>query len=354
MAVDPDPYHAVHWQGARLSARVASARARDTRRRRAALVDLALDDDGRLSERIRLTVIARLHDLVEGVARDLRHQAALYMEGEVAWRSPVAATVERLRRAGLLADPELVTELVAQLRQRLLADALPTEALASDGTSLLVRLADAPDPNVSDAARAVLLAEGASRAAGQGSVAPCLPEALHRQLVWTVAAALRDGDDPTLDRALTLAADHLLAAQAGEIRPDVAACRLAAAIDARAGELPDLLVESLSDRQLGLFIAFLARGTGIDDADMRDIVLEPEGDRLWLVLRALDMNRATLGRIGLALSEADGARDIEGFADALDAIMTVTAEDARRALAPLTLPRGFRDAIDRLDGAVRR
>jgi hypothetical protein len=34
--------------------------------------------------------------------------------------------------------------------------------------------------------------------------------------------------------------------------------------------------------------------------------------------------------------------------------MTVTVEDARRALAPLTLPRGFRGAISRLDGAVRR
>jgi hypothetical protein len=89
----------------------------------------------------------------------------------------------------------------------------------------------------------------------------------------------------------------------------VAARRLAAAIDARAGELPDLLVESPSDRQLGLFIAFLARGTGIDDADMRDIVPEPRGSPR-LVLRART-NRATLGRIGLALSEADGARDIE-------------------------------------------
>jgi hypothetical protein len=145
-------------------------------------------------------------------------------------------------------------------------------------TSLLVRLADAPDPNVSDAARAALLAEGASRAAGQGSVAPCLPEELHRQLVWTVAAALRDGDDPTLDRALTLAADHLLAAQADGIRPDVAARRLAAASMRGPGNCPICWSRACPTASSSLFIAFLARGTGIDDADMRDIfVLEPEG-----------------------------------------------------------------------------
>jgi hypothetical protein len=92
MAVDPDPYHAGIGRARIVRAGRSLARARDTRRRRAALVDLALDDDGRLSERIRLTVIRAAADLVAGVARDLRHQAGLYMEGEVV--APAAATVE--------------------------------------------------------------------------------------------------------------------------------------------------------------------------------------------------------------------------------------------------------------------
>jgi len=172
--------------------------------------------------------------------------------------------------------------------------------------------------------------------------------------VWAVAAAMRAGTIATADRALAQAAERMLDARDESERFGVPALRLAAAIDARASELPDLLLESLSDRQLGLFIAFLAHALGLDDRDIREIVLEPEGDRLWLALRALDLNRATIARIGWALSEADRRRDVEAFADGLDALMAIPAAEAAEALAMLKLPRAFRRAIDRLDGAAPR
>ena len=130
--------------------------------------------------------------------------------------------------------------------------------------------------------------------------------------------------------------------------------RLAAAMDARPNELAAVLVESIGDRRLSLFVAVLAQALGIAFDQVRAITLDPEGDRLWLALRAIDLDRPTIARIGLALSEADPRRDIESFADALDDIMAIGAEDARAALAPLALNRDFRLALRALARTDRR
>ncbi|WP_267433629.1 DUF2336 domain-containing protein [Sphingomonas sp. GM_Shp_1] len=335
------------------------ARMRAAARRQGAVADLRLDDDSRLTDRIRFEVAARLNALVETTAADLLHQAERLRAEDDGERDPVAPpspaeAIARMRRAGLLHAPDLVAELVAQVRQQMLAEALPMENMAGDAPSLLVRLIEAPDRIVAASARAVLAAEGRARMVEADGEAIALPGAVRRNLVWTVAAALRQGDDAGLDRALAQAAERVLAAHGEAEGPGAAVLRLAEAIDARPAELPDLLLESLSDRQLGLFIALLAHATGIEHEELRDIVLEPEGDRLWLVLRSLDLGRAAVARIGLALSEADGRRDVDGFAEALDAIMAIPAADARRAIATLGLPRAFRDAMARLDeGAAR-
>ncbi len=356
MAVEPDPFEPPQWQGAALSTRMASARARAAARRSGAVADLRLDDDIRLTERIRFEVTAHLRLLVETIARDLSRQVErLADDGEIAFALlPHDRVVERLRQAGCLTDPDLIDELVAQARQTLLAEALPVESVAGDAPSLLVRLTEAPDRIVAAAARTVLIAEGRGRIAGQQGEVVALPAELQQRLVWIIAAALRRQDDAPLDKALAQAVDRVLAAQDASERPLAAALKLAAAIDARASELPELLVESLLDRQPGLFIALLVHATGINVDLVREIVLEPEGDRLWLVLRALDLDRATIARIGLSLCEADGRRDVEGFADALDGIMAVSAEEARHATAVLRLPRTFRAAMERLEGSGRR
>lgn len=360
MAVEPDPFQASEWQGAALSARVAAARARAVARRTGAIADLRLDDDGRLTERIRFEVTSRLRTLVETTARDLLRQVErLTADSDGAGPMMTPGDVfQRLRQAGCLGDPELMTELLAQVRQTLLAEGLPIDTLAGDAPSLLVRLTEAPDRIVAAAARGVLIAEGRVRVAGLEGEAVALPAEQHHRLVWMIAAVLRQGDEPACDlardRALAQAAERVLAAQDAGDRPLAATLKLAAAIDARAVELPELLIESLSDRQLGLFIALITHACGIDVDLVRDIVLEPEGDRLWLVLRALDMDRATIARIGWALCEADGRRDVEGFADAVEAIMAVSPEDARHAIASLRLPRAFREAMERLEGVERR
>ncbi|QXT36515.1 hypothetical protein KV697_04070 [Sphingomonas sanguinis] len=350
MAAEPCPDHASEWQATRLSDRVSAARARAAERRRGAVLDLRLDAESRLTDQVRFEVTTRLHLLVETIARDLLQQAERAMPQDARSIRP-DQVVRRLYRADALAEPELVDELVAQVRLHLIARALPIESMAGDAPSLLVRLTEAPDRIVAAAARAVLVAEGQAREAEE---TVGLPTRLYDRLTWTVAAALREGDDPAWDRALCQAVERMLAVRDDADRPGAATMRLAAAIDARPGELPDLLLESLSDRQLGLFVALLTHALGLEHDMVREIVLEPEGDRLWLALRALEQERPTIARIGLSLCEADGRRDVDDFAEALDAIMAIPATEARRAIASLTLPTPFRAAIERLDGTDRR
>lgn len=181
-----------------------------------------------------------------------------------------------------------------------------------------------------------------------------LPAERHHQLVWWVAASIREGrlavsgEDAAVDRAIVEAAQRSLAAHDEGQRVEALAVRLASAIDARAHELGDLLVEALGDRRLILFIAILGRAVDLDFTGARAIVLEPEGDRLWLALRAAALDRPTIARIALALADADPRRDIDIFAEELDAIAAVPVEAARSALAPLTLHHDLRLAIDAL------
>jgi hypothetical protein len=191
---------------------------------------------------------------------------------------------------------------------------------------------------------------------------PDLPAPLHQRLVWWVAAALRERTVPVagdgmaaLDRALAEAALRSLSAQGGAERLEVATLRLAAAIDAHDDELPILLVEALGDRQLALFIAFLAHALRVEYEVAREIVLDPEADRLWLVLRALDLPRDSLARIGLALSEADPRRELDALPDQLEAAMAIAVDDARAAVTPLSLHPDYRAALMALErgGAAR-
>ena len=150
------------------------------------------------------------------------------------------------------------------------------------------------------------------------------------------------------------AAQRSLAAHDEGERPEALAVRLAIAIDARADELATLLIGALGDRSLNLFVALLGRAVDLDYDGARAIVLEPEGDRLWLALRAAGLDRATIARIALALADADRRRDIERFADDLDDIAAMPVSTARSALAPLTLHHDLRLAIDALAREERR
>lgn len=358
-----DTDEGARWGADQLRARAAAADARAGLRLARAIDDFNLPDDARLDDRLRAALRATLAALAAAVEGALRQHAARLLVARNAaglaerLGAAHAPVLDQLRMAGMWRDPELLRELIARARQDLLSEALPvTGPDHPDTPSLLARLSGHPDGLIATAATAVLTAAGRRRAT---PVDPCvqtdLPAELHHRLIWSVAAALRlqagagtATDTALLDHALTEAALRNLAAHDEGDRVEAAAMRLAAAYGANADELPPLLVESLGDGRLALFIALLATALGQEYAAMRDVVLDPGGERLWLVLRALELRRDSIARIGLALGEGDTARDLDAFADALDAIAAIPADAARAALAPMMLHPDYRAAIHAL------
>jgi hypothetical protein len=349
----PEPFSA--------SLRAADAWVRADVRLGEAITDLFLSEGSRLDDRVRARVTHALTTLVAGIETGLRRHAARVLAGagDTARAEAMLSGNEvfaRLARAGLLRDVDLIDELLARARMDVMAEALPATPAAPEAPSLLVRLTEAPDTVVAKAAAALLAAQNRRQAANEnGSAEPAaLPGDVQHRLVWRVAAALRAGDDAAMDRAIAQAAVRSLAAYDEGDRPEGVAMRLAEAIDARPAELAPLLIEALGDRNLQLFAGVLAHALGIDHDQLRAMVVEPEGERLWLALRAVSLDRATIAQVALALSEADPRRDIEAFADGLDAIAAVPADQAAAALAPFALDRDFRAAAAALARSERR
>ncbi|QDZ07212.1 DUF2336 domain-containing protein [Sphingomonas panacisoli] len=329
----------------RLLARAAAALSRADRGLAQTIDDFFLPEDARLDDRTRATLTVTLAAMVAAVEGDLRRRAAR----SLAAAGEGVAVLDRLTGAGLLRDPGLMRELIARTRLDLLADALTTAAPDDAGApSLLARLTASGDGQVANAALTLMATEGRRRGfldTGRLSHTE-LPAELHHRLVWWVAAAileqLADGD---AGRVMADAGLHALGGHDESDRAETAAVRLATTIDPQPAELPALLTHALGDRNLSLFVALLAFALRMDFAVARQLVVAG-GDPLWLALRAIDLDRATIARIGLALSN-----DVDAFADQLDAIVAVSPADARAALSSLALPADLRAAIAALAAA---
>ena len=331
-----------------------AAMQRSDARLSAAIDDFFLPDDSRLDDRTRAALARQLGAIVGAIETDIRRHAARVLTGWAEEGAAVALVeaqgeaIDRLLRVGVLRDRSLMEQLIARVRQDLLAAALPI-VVEADQPSVLVRLTDVGDSVVAAAAAALLAAQSRRRSANDLGVAAGseLSAENHHRLVWWVAAAIRTGMGSTMlaDRAIEEAALRSLAAHDEGERLEALATRLAIAIDARPDELPSLLLDILGDRTLALFVAVLARATGLDYEQIRAVLLDPVGDELWLVLRAASLDRPTIARIGLSLADADQRRDIETLADRLDAIVAIAPADALTTLAPLTLHADLRRAI---------
>lgn len=355
-----DPARAVPPDAAPIFARAGAAEAWAEARLGTAIGDFFVREDGRLDDRTRAAMTERVRGVVTSVEREIavhaeRTMAALGLAEQVSFGDPDTSVFARLIGSGLLRDGELMAELLGQVRQELLGDALAANRQPGSAPLLLPRLVDFGDGVIAQAATAYLVADGRRRAPGRRGE---LPAELHRRVVWWTAAALRERHEggaaqPAVDRALADAAERSLSAHDEGDRLAAVAVRLAAAVDARAAELPDLLIEALEEGRVAVFVALIAHAQGIDFVESREIVLDPAGDRLWLALRTQGLERAMIARIGLALADADPRRDIEAFADELDAIADIPPDVARASLAPLALHRDFRCAVRALARSKR-
>lgn len=355
MSVDRDDFELGVRAGAGpLLARAAAADVRAERRLAAFTHDLSAAHDLRLDDEVRAFALAIAARLIATIENDIRLHASRLLSSKGAEAlAPVGGIVDRLIAAGLLQDAALVEELVARAWCDIIAARLPIAAREdAERPSLLPRLANGPDRVIASAASAAMAADvrrqGRDADAGRND----LPAELHHRLVWWVAASLRPSSAPaTTDAALTDAARRALAAHDEGARLEAATGRLAAALDPDLSELPALVEEAFEDRRLVLVIALLAQGLSIDADLARQIVLDPEGDRLWLALRALDFSRAGIARIALALGEADRRRDAERFIESIDPLMAMPIRAAQEIFAKYRLPKDYRaaaSAIERL------
>lgn len=317
-----------------LSVRVARAVAQDASRIDAAIQDFFLGEDDRLDDRVRVRMAALLAGAVEGI-----EEAILAYAARQTGTALSAGVHDRLVASGLLRDHDLGQHLIGQSRLSLMAEALAAGVPQSERSDLLVRLCSVRDGVVASAASALLAAINRARSGG----ADPLPAAVHARLVWWVAAALHERSHDGA-RALVEGATRSLDAHDEAATVRALAHRLILAIDARPEEVGGLLIEALADARPVLFVAALAHAARLAVDDALTITLDPPGERLWVVLRALDLDRATIARIGLLLCEGDSRRDVEGFAEQLDAIMAVDPAAADEAVGLLRLPADFRDA----------
>ncbi len=357
MSVEPsdDPGTPIPAAAA-LLARVEAATRRADAHLSAAIDDFFLAEDGRLDDRVRAALGVMLTSAVASVAREVGGYAGRLLGHAAPPGKPVDedALLARLIASGLLRDRGLMAEILGQVRQDLIGVALVANRAPGTHVILIPRLIEGGDGVVATAATAYLLAENRRRDPHERRQVK-LPTKLHHRLVWWIAAALRPpAGDAATDRALVAAAQRSLSAHDEQDRLEAVALRLAAAIDPEPADLPALLAEALEDGRAALFIALLARASSIAYDDARALAFDSDGERLWLALRAIGLDRGEIARIGFALCEADDRRDVEAFADALDLIAAVPVEVARDATAALSLHPEYRNALRALETGTGR
>jgi len=334
--------------------------------------DLFHDTDIRIDEARRTRMRAMLDGLVRTVEGRIRRDVADRLEPVVptaavmALRNmtlPIARPV--LDAAGVLAD----TELVAMLSRRVDEHRLVTQArvaarqdpqLAARG--LFAGLLTHADP-VLAAAAAELDALASARRGGfeEPALAPSdLGRAVQARLVWRVAAGVRhwlalqqDAAAATrIDRAVAGVGSAVIAAFAAVPGHDDAAIMLARAM-LRAGVADDAATVALAtEGQIAAAVAGLALRAGIAMPAAWDMVLDPDGSRLVLLLRAAGLERSAAA--ALLLRWPDAAAPIDRIAERMAGYDMLPLGTARDAIDVHRLDPGYLIALDALANGLAR
>ena len=327
---------------------LASARARVS----AAMADLALPAELRLSDRQRTTVAHLLERLVGDVEDELRsalaaHFAAPHEESLRAALSSasVAIALPVLAGGGALADTSLFALLLRRAEEHRLSRAAAEHRLLTD-------LAGDPDEEIAAAAVSLLIADSRRFDAFQEPLLASgdLPAEVAHGVAWTVAAALRtyliarhDVAPAAADAAVTAAATAFLAGYDEGTGADTLARRLALRLEER-GRLDDpLLVRAAGEGAVALFLAALALRAGIDLAGLWDLISDPAGRGPALALRAAGVARPAAASILLLLAEREEAVPLQ-----LDVYDALDAEAGRSLVLLWRLDPAYRSAVAKL------
>jgi hypothetical protein len=192
-----------------------------------------------------------------------------------------------LQPSGLLNKPEIVQHLLVKTQQNELAARLLQKISQEDLESTLTRHLDHDDPAVAQAAMGLLVAQ--SRATGAaGAIEACLadlPPEIVYAIAWPATAALvRLSGSPGV--RLQQAAERLLAEHdesAGVARKAERLAQLLEQTRTETNPVPHPMKDGLA-----LFVARLARQSGLSSDQIVTFTAEPEMARFIIVLRAAD------------------------------------------------------------------
>jgi hypothetical protein len=309
-------------------------RAAEARERHALLAsELYGAPRGLLTDSERSLMTGMIDTVVESIAVLLRNGSGAQDERG---SSGVAVV---LRRAGVLADPDLIEAAY----HRLLEFELERRGRKRDLVSPLIERASMP---VTHAVTEFMVWRAKRLDAYQNPVlvADELPGALAQRLAWAVAAASRDAD-PARDDTIESAARRVLTALGTDDTPALIAARRLVE-SGTAG--PSLLIPLLEAGEIALFTAMFASLGRLSPVLARRFLLEPGGESLAVCAKALDLGRGTLSSIleaGRAVRRRNG--DIEGalaLHDRLDPAV------ARVMLRRWARPSAYQEAMRRLEG----
>ncbi|TKD50502.1 hypothetical protein [Sphingomonas baiyangensis] len=356
MSLNPaDPRDAPVREAALLIADAAAADVRTRAIRTAALRDFLAEDCQRLDDRTRVafaallrTIVATIGGAIHGDALE-RLSAAGNRKAHAALNAVEAAAICPRLYDHLLSDEAMAAALLDRVVLDLIAERLP---------EALIERSESEDPfdtaDMATEASAVALRALEARRRGpvdQPPYAVDLDAETQFRCAWGIAAAIAVALAPVdaaarsaIEWALADATERALARHDDEDRLEAAATRFAVMRDLPLGRVAEAIEIALADGRIVLATALVAHALALSFEDVRAMIVDPRDTRLWLGLRALDLPRDTVARIGYALSEADPRRDVEAFADRIEAIMQIDPNEAAAALEHLRLPAPFRAA----------
>jgi uncharacterized protein (DUF2336 family) len=305
----------------------------ESRKRLVAVVsDIFFSDQAILTEYERALITDILHKLIYELAVPVREAlGALLSEDESMPRAVLRALADDeieiaapiLLNNEALLDVELIEvvrhralehQLMLAMRRAPLAMAADPALEPADG-DLIQELLEGGDPKLVDATMAYLLEQTRGVDSFQEPILrrEDLSERLAKKMVFWILAALRqhvldrfDIDLTALDDGIEAAADDMGERLNGERdrgRGDRSA-ELASAL-ANAGQLtPGRLIQAMRQGEVSLFIAMLARLTGLRLPLVRRLLFEPGGEGLVVACRALGFDKAIVASIFLLCRRA--------------------------------------------------
>lgn len=329
-----------------------------------AAADLLLPDQARLTEWQRVTAAALLTRLIHGIEGELRARLAVRFEDHDALhaalssaRVPIALPI--LERADVLRDADLGNVLVRRVEEHRFWKA----HVPAEGVDLLFELVRDGDEAVAAEAMELVIARSRRfdrfQEPDMGQVD--LPAELQHKLVWLVAAALRhyivqQHGLAAVDGVIEEEAGALVAGHDEGAILEARAMRLARRLHAL-GRLDDpILVRTLSEGLLPLFIAGLATLTGLEHGAAWEVIADPRGRGPAILLRAAGVGRESAAQILLvANSRGPLVSGVEGDAAAaqLELFDSLDPASAADILRLWRADPGYRASIARVSTRAR-